>query len=265
MPKLKPVTTIFLRQFFLIKRSMHRLIGLFYWSALEIFLWGFLTVYIHNVGGAEFGFITVIIGAVILWNFLLRVQQGIAISFLEDVWTRNLVNLFASPLSIGQYLAGLVLTSIFTSLVALSFMTMVAWFLFTYNLFQFGFLMLPFIFILFFFGLALGLFTTATILRFGPSSEILAWSIPTLIPPFSGVFYPIDTLPSWLQPISKVLPSTHVFEGMRSIVLSGTFDFNRLIFASILAMVFFVIMYWYLMRSYRHVLRKGLFTRFMTE
>lgn len=261
----KRIFTIFLRQFFLLKRSFHRLLGIFYWSMLELFLWGFLTVYLNRVGENRLSFITVVIGTVILWNFLNRIQQGVAISFLEDVWARNLMNLFASPLNIKEYVGGLVLVSIASSVVSIAVMALVAWLLFAYNLFQFGILMVPFIAVLFFFGLALGLYTTAMILRFGPSSEILAWSIPALLPPFSGVFYPIATLPGWIQPIANLIPVSHVFEGMRAIVLSGTFDLNRLLFALLLSLAFFVIAYWLLLRTYRFVLREGRLTRFQVD
>lgn len=259
------IYTIFLRQVFLLKRSVHRLVGIFYWSALELFLWGFLTVYLDRIGGAEFGVITVIIGTVILWNFLMRIQQGIAVSFLEDVWARNLINLFGTPLNFKEYVAGLVLVGVASAIVSGAFMIAVAWLLFAYNLFQFGFLIVPYVLVLFFFGLALGMYTTAMILRFGPSSEILAWSIPALIPPFSGVFYSISTLPSWLQTVAFFLPPSHVFEGMRSIVLSGVSDPSRLLFAGVLSVIFFFFAYWLLLRTYRFVLREGRFTRLQTD
>lgn len=262
---LNRVFTIFLRQFFLIKRSLHRLISIFYWSLLEIFLWGFLTVYLNRLGEDRLSFMTVVIGTVILWNFLNRIQQGVAISFLEDVWARNFINLFASPLNVREYVGGLVLVSIVSATLSIAVMTLAAWLLFTYNLFQFGLLMIPFIAVLFFFGLALGFYTTAMILRFGPSSEILAWSIPALLMPFSGILYPIATLPSWLHPIANIIPSSHVFEGMRAIVILGTFDWERLLFAVLLSLVFLLTSYWLLLRTYRHVLREGKLTRFQTE
>lgn len=222
-------------------------------------------MYLDRIGGAAVTVITVVIGTVILWNFLMRIQQGIAISFLEDVWSRNLMNIFASPLTIKEYLAGLILVGISAAFVSGLYMIGVAWLLFAYNLFEFGFYLIPFVLVLFFFGLALGLFSTAMILRFGPSSEILAWSIPAIIPPFSGVFYAVSTLPSWLQTIAFFLPSSHVFEGMRSIILHGTFDLRRLIAAVILSAIFSIISYWLLLRTYRYVLREGKFTRFQTD
>ena len=261
----KRIFTIFLRQLLLIKRSVHRTIGIFYWSVIELFLWGFLTVYLTKIEEDRFSFMTVVIGTVILWNFLMRIQRGITISFLEDVWSRNLMNLFASPLKISEYVAGLVAIAMLSAVISIGSMAFVAWLLFSYNLFQFGFLMLPFIFVLFFFGLALGLYTTSMIMRFGPSSEILAWSIPALLPPFSGVFYPLSALPGWLQKIANFLPPSHVFEGMRSVVLYGVLDWNRLIFAGALSLVFFGAAYFLLLKTYRFVLRKGLFTRFMTD
>lgn len=241
------------------------MIGIFYWSTLELFLWGFLTVYLDRIGGAELNVVTVVIGTVILWNFLMRIQQGIAISFLEDVWSRNLINIFASPLTIKEYIAGLVLVGICATVISGIFMVGAAWLLFAYNIFAFGFYLVPFVFILFFFGLALGLYTTAMILRFGPSSEILAWSIPALIPPFSGVFYAVSTLPSWLQTLAYFLPSSHVFEGMRLIVLNGTFDLQRLVIAGILSLVFFATSYWLILSVYRYAIREGKLMRLQTD
>lgn len=259
------IYTIFLRQFFLLRRSSHRILGIFYWSALELLVWGYLTIYLNRVGGDQINFITVLIGTVILWNFLNRVQQGIAISFLEDVWSRNFMNLFSSPLSIKEYMGGLILVSIFSSGVALVFMVVFSWFLFAYNLFQFGFLIVPFMLVLFVFGLALGLYTTGMILRFGPSSEILAWSIPALLPPFSGVFYPIAALPHWLQPLSYIIPATYIFEGMRAVVLHGIFDEKKLVIAVLLSLFYCLTAFLFLLRVYKQVLNKGKLTRFQTE
>lgn len=259
------IYAIFLRQFFLIRRSVGRIFAFFYWSTLDLLLWGLITIYLSRMDTSNFAFVAVILGTIILWNFLTRIQHGITVSFLEDNWTRNFINLFSSPLTLSEYIMGLVLTSASTALISILFMAGLAWFLFAYNIFQFGFLLLPYIGILFFFGWALGLLTTAIILRLGPSSEILAWSIPALLGPISGVFYPISTLPSAVQTIAAFIPISYVFEGMRTIVLTGSFDAGRLFLAGILSLVFFLAAYWFLLHSYRRVLRLGLFIRFMTD
>lgn len=261
----KRVSAVFLRQFFLLKRSPSRVFGLFYWSLLELFLWGVLTIYLDRVGRTDFSFVAVILGALILWSFLFRVQHGVSISFMEDVWTRNLINLFASPLSVHEYMAGLLVTSIAEAVLSLAFLTFVAWALFAYNIFQFGFILIPFIAVLFLFGWALGILATAIVLRLGPSSEILAWSIPAFLTPLSGVFYPVSALPRAVQPIAALVPTTRVFEGMRTAVLSGSFEIVTLFSSFLLSIIFLVIAYGFLLISYRAVVRRGLVTRFLTE
>ena len=257
------VWAIFLRQFFLVRKSFTRVLGIFYWSALELFVWGVLTIYLDRVGRANFSFIAVILGAIILWNLLGRVQHGITVSFLEDVWTRNLVNLFASPLSMSEYLAGLLFTS-FTEVVAsFAFLSVLSWLMFSYNIFQFGWYLMAFVAVLFLFGWALGIFATAVILRFGPSSEILAWSIPAFLAPLSGVMYPLSALPSSLRAVAAFLPSAHVFEGMREVVLEGVFNAHSFLFALVLSIAFLFLAYFFLLSTYRRVLKKGLLVRFV--
>lgn len=224
-----------------------------------------MTSYLYAINSANLNFATVVLGTLILWNFFIRIQHGITISFLEDVWTRNFMNLFSSPLSVSEYIWGLVLTSMITSLVSISFMVVLAWLLFAYNIFNFGFMLIPFVAVLFLFGWAVGIFATSVIIRFGPSSEILAWSIPALFTPLSGVFYPIAVLPKYVYVLASILPSAQVFEGMRSVVLNGSFDVARLFTAFILALIFFVLSFWFLLKSYRRALHNGSFTRFLTE
>ena len=242
-----------------------RIIDIFYWPTLDLFLWGVITVYLNKVGGSGFNFVSVILGALIFWYFFTRIQYGIIISFLEDVWTRNFINLFASPLSVSEYVAGLVLSSIFKTIISLSFMAFLAFLLFSYNVFQLGFLILPFAAVLFIFGIALGIVTTAIVLRFGPSSEFLAWSIPAALLPFSAVFYPLSALPRVVQPLAKILPSTYVFEGMRSVVIYGSFDLSRLLISAFLSLITLFAAHWFIVKTYKTVLKRGLFTRFMTD
>jgi ABC-2 type transport system permease protein len=48
------------------------------------------------------------------------------------------------------------------------------------------------------------------------------------VAPLSGVYYPIDTLPGWLQPIAWSLPTSYVFEGMRAILFENQFRLDLL-------------------------------------
>jgi ABC-2 type transport system permease protein len=266
--KFSRVFAIFLRQMFLIKSNPTRLASIFLWIIIDIVQWGFISKYLGSFGYATFGFVTVIMGAIILWEFMTRIQQGVMTAFLEDIWTYNFVNYFASPLKIREYLAGLVSTSIATSLIGLLIMVLIAGLAFGYNILKMGFFILPFILVLFIFGMAMGFLVTAMIFRLGPSAEWLGWPIPIVLSIFVGVFYPVSTLPVVFQFFSKLLPPSYVFEALRSIVLTGSFSVVLgwdLVIGFLLALIYLFIMYWVFMRVYRHNLKTGGIARFNAE
>lgn len=249
----------------LLKGNPFRPLNLFYFSALELFLWGVLTLYLDRIAGSDFHFVSLILGTVIMSSFLSRVVFGVSASFLEDVWTRNFINLFSSPLSLHEYILGFVLVSIVESAISLGFIAVLARLLLSYSIFSFGFLLIPFAAVLFVFGLAVGILATAVVLRFGPSAEMVVWSIPPLLAPFSAVFYPLSALPPFLQKISFFIPATHVFEGMRAVVRTGIMPPRELAIGFVLALIYCAAAYFFLHRSYRSVLRRGTFARFATE
>ena len=256
---------IFLRQLFLLRASPTRLFQIFVWILLDIVLWGFITQYLNSVAGATFKFIPVFLGAVVLENFLVRVQQGLAVAFFEDVWSRNFLNVFASPIRVSEYLGGLVAISIMTSAFALLAMLILSTAVFGLSLLSFGIYLVPFLLILFLFGIALGILATAVVLRFGPASEWFVWPIPMILAPFVGVFYPIATLPTWMQAISYALPPSYVFEGARAFVLQGQFD-SRLLFVGVaLALVYVFLAYMLFRFVHRVAIRRGLIARYSSE
>lgn len=262
---LRRIFALFLRQVYLMSHTPMRFINVFAWAILDIVVWGFLTKYLDSVQQLTFSFVPVLLGAVILWNFLVRVQQGVILSFLEDVWSRNFLNLFASPLKIREYVGGLILTSIVTSAVALAVMFVLALFVFGFSIFSLGVNLLVFLLILFIFGTTLGVFAAAMGLRFGPSAEWVAWLIPFVMVPFSGIYYPISALPGVLQPIGQILPTSYAFEGMRSVLLSRTLPLTDTLWGVGLALLYLGLAYYFFVRIYRYSLRTGLIARFSAE
>ena len=259
------VYAIVVRQLFLLRHNPVRFTNIFVWAVLDIILWGFITKYLNEVGNTGFNFVPVLLGAVVLFDFLTRVMHGVLVAFLEDVWSRNFLNLFASPLSVGEYVLGLVSASILTSAVGFAALVGVAGLLFGYFIFKLGLLLLPFLLILFLFGIALGIFVVAVILRVGPSAEWIAWPVPMLLSPFSGVFYPISVLPSFLQPFAHALPSSYVFEGMRTALFDGSLNAYSLWVGGVLALLYLALAYAFFVATYRYVLRHGLISRFGAE
>ncbi len=188
--------------------------------------------------------------------------------FLEDIWSQNFINYFASPLEIREYLGGLILTSITTSLSGFCMMAVIAGVAFGYNMFKIGLLILPFMVILFIFGIAMGIFVSAMIFRLGPSGEWLGWPIPLVLSIFSGVFYPISTLPDALRVVAELMPPCYVFESIRSILSAETSSTSlsmNLFIGAFLAIIYLVIVYIFFIRVYRHNLRTGAIARFNAE
>jgi len=262
---LNRIFAIVLRQLYLIRGSFSRVFPTFAWIAVDMVLWGFLTKYLNTVTSSGFNFVPVLLGAVLLWDFFIRIMQGVTMAFFEDVWSRNFLNVFATPILISEYVGGLVLSSIATSAIGLAVMLFIAVVFFKLSLLIYGLMIIPFLFILFLFGIALGIFACGIVLRFGPASEWFIWPLPALISPFAGVLYPVSVLPKWMQVVSVFLPPSYVFEGLRACISGGAVSGIAFVKGGCLAIVYICLAYWFLARVYRHALRTGLIARYSAE
>ena len=259
------VAALALRQFYLLRGSVARVLPLFAWVVIDIVLWGFITRYLNTVSGRGVNFVPLLLGAALLWDFLTRVMHGVSMAFLEDVWSRNFLNLFATPLTIGEYLGGLVLSSVATSAVGLLVMLVLATSAFGLSFAAFGALLVPFLLVLFLFGIALGIAATALVLRLGPAAEWFVWPIPAIVSPFAGVFYPVETLPAWMRGISRLLPPSYVFEGMRGILRGEAFAAGTLAWGVVLAALYIALACRLFARVHAYVVRTGLLARYTSE
>jgi ABC-2 type transport system permease protein len=256
---------ILLRQFYLFRSSPVRLLPTFAWVAIDIVVWGFLTRYLNTVSGSGVNFVPSLLGAVLFWDFFTRIMQGVTTAFFEDVWSRNFLNLFATPLSIAEYVSGLVLTSIATSVVGLVAMLILATLVFGLSFVSLGLMLIPFVLVLFLFGIALGIAASGIVLRLGPASEWLVWPMPALLSPFVGVYYPLSTLPAWMRAVGHLLPPSYVFEGMRALVNGAPFSGTNLLLGAGLALVQVVLASWFFARVFRYTVRTGLLARYSAE
>ncbi len=263
--RLRPVAGVMLRQFYLMRGSPVRVLPLFSWVAIDIVLWGFITRYLSAVSGSHINFVASLLGAVLMWDFFTRIMQGVTTAFLEDVWTRNFLNFFATPLGISEYVTGLVATSVATSLVGLAVMLALATAVFGLSFFSLGLALVPFLLALFLFGIALGVFASAVVLRLGPASEWMVWPLPALLSPFVGVFYPLSTLPSWMQAVARALPPSYVFEDMRAIVMGRPYAPGPLFGGIALALLEILLCGGFFVRVYRYAVRTGLLARYSAE
>jgi len=222
------IAALVIRHLYLYRRSLPRMMEIIYWPFLDLVVWGFITVYLATFQGSMPAVVTFLLGALILWDVLFRSQQGIAISFLEEIWARNLMNLFASPLTPSEFLAATMVMSLLKVAAVSMVMSVCAWMFYGYNVFMIGLWLMPFIVNLVLTGWIIGVLTTSLIMRFGQEAEVLAWSMVFLFQPISCVFYPMDVLPTWLKGVAWINPAAHVFEGMRGLLANHTAPLSSL-------------------------------------
>ena len=261
----KRIYAIFLRQVYLVRGTPTRFFQIFIWTTIDVTLWGFISRYFGAVSGIKFGLIPILLGAVLLWDFLIQVMQGVTMSFFEDVWSHNFLNVFASPLRISEYVGGLILAGIARSALALVVMLSLATFLFGLPILVYGASLALFLLLLFLCGITLGIIGITIVLRLGPSAEWFVWPIPAILVPFVGVFYPLSTLPQWMQYVGRVLPPSYVFDGVRTIVAGGTFPTSTLLWGTLLSLVYLFAAYGLFFRTYKNAVKSGLLSRYSAE
>ncbi len=217
------IAAMMLRYWYLLRSSWPRLLDLVYWPTVQMVTWGFLQFYIANNAGFFARAGGTFIGAVLLWDILFRGQLGFSISFLEEMWSRNIGNLMMSPLRPFEFISALMVMSVVRLAIGAVPVTFLAIAFFGYNLYGLGIALVVFFINLMLTAWAIGIFVSGLILRNGMGAENLAWSIMFLFMPLTCVYYPVTTLPHWLQPVAWLLPPTYVFEGMRSLVIDKVF------------------------------------------
>ncbi len=262
---LSRISAIVMRQIYLYRGSPQRILPMFAWVGVDILLWGFMTRYLNDVSHSGFNFVPALLGAVLMWDFLTRLMQGVTTAFFEDVWSRNFLNFFATPLRVSEYLAGLVVTGIGTSLVGLAVMLALAGAVFGLSFAAYGPALAAFLMVLFLTGIAFGIAAAAIVLRLGPASEWLVWPIPAIVSPFVGVFYPVSVLPAWIQPITRILPPSYVFEGVRAVIAGKPIAWAGLAIGGGLSIVYVALACAMFAAVYRGAIRTGLIARYSAE
>src|ERR1700735_581175 len=217
------IAAMMLRYWYLLRSSWPRLLDLVYWPTVQMVTWGFLQYYIASNAGFFARAGGTFIGAVLLWDILFRGQLGFSISFLEEMWSRNIGNLMMSPLRPIEFIAALMVMSIVRLAIGAAPVTILAIVFFGFNLYALGFALVAFFINLMLTSWAVGIFVSGLVLRNGLGAENLAWSIMFLFMPLTCVYYPVTTLPVWLQPVAWALPPTYVFEGMRALLVDKAF------------------------------------------
>jgi ABC-2 type transport system permease protein len=251
------VGAMLLRYLYLLRSSWPRTLELLYWPAIQMILWGFTSQflmtnssYVARAGG-------VLLAAVMLWDVMFRGQLGVSVSFLEELWSRNLGHLFVSPLRPYEWVLSLLAMSLVRVVIGVVPAALLAIPLYHYSIFTLGLPLIAFFVLLLVMGWGLGLIIGALLLRHGLGAESLAWLAVFLLAPASAVYYPVSVLPGWLQYASWALPSAHVFEGMREVMFRGVFRLDHFFWALALDVVYTVFGAMVFLYAFREARRRG--------
>lgn len=233
------VAAMVMRYVYLFKGSWPRLLELTYWPTMQMILWGFITLYLAQHSSFFAQAAGILVAAVLLWDVLFRGQLGVSICFLEEMWSRNLGHIFVSPLRPGEFIVSLTVMSLFRTLIGVVPAALLAIWLYEVSVFDMGLPLLAFFLNLQVMGWSIGLFVCGVLMRWGLGAESIAWLAIFAIAPFSGIYYPLSVMPDWLQEIVRILPSAHVFEGMRAVLIENTFRWDLFVNAVALNLVYF--------------------------
>jgi len=232
------VTAMVLRNVYLLRASWPRILELVYWPAVQMILWGFISQFLRGNSTWVAQASGVLISAVLLWDVMFRGNLGVSLAFFEEMYSRNLGHLFASPLRPYELVCSLLVISLIRTTIGVGGAALLAMPLYGYSIFGLGLPLLAFFANLLVMGWAIGLLVSALVLRYGLGAESLAWVAIFAVAPVSGIYYPISVLPQWLQSVAWFLPSSHVFEGMRAVMFQHQFRADLLIQAGLLNVVY---------------------------
>lgn len=229
---------VFFRYYYNMVKGPMQLSDLFYWPLVDILLWGLTSIWIENQNNVP-NLPLILMTGLIFWQVAWRGSIDISVNLLQEFWTRNLVNMFSTPLKISEWICGTMLLSLGKLVITICFGTLAVYLLYALNVFTVGWAFLPFAALLFVFGWSLGFLTSGIIIYWGHQVEMFAWMIAFLFAPFSAVFYPVSVLPEWAQVISWMLPTTYIFEGMRQILAGQPFPYMYMLYSLILNVILF--------------------------
>lgn len=223
---LSRIRGVFFRYYYNLIKGPMQISDLFYWPLVDILLWGLTSIWIQRQQHEVPNLPLILMTGLIFWQVAWRGSIDISVNLLQEFWTRNLVNLFSTPLKISEWVCGTILLCFCKLAVSIAFGSLMVYVLYSLNVFTIGWAFLPFAALLLIFGWCLGFWASGLIIYWGHQVEMFAWMIPFLFAPFSAVFYPVEILPHWAQKISWCLPTTYVFEGMREILNGKPFPLS---------------------------------------
>lgn len=255
--KFHRIYAVILRHFYILRRSPDRMSEAFYWPTIDILIWGLTSLYFSRTSNIPH-IVLIILSGIIFWTFIWRGQNEITMSLLEELWNKNLVNIFVAPLTLSEWIIAVLIGGLIKTGMSFFFVIILSLILYKTSVFYYGFYLLPFLLLFILTAWSVGFFVAGLILRYSTKIQTLAWSMIAVISPFSAAYYSLSTLPLWAQKVALFIPTSYVFEAMREVIQKGTLDPHKLFVSFLLNAVYLLLSLVYLKKSFDKVLEKGL-------
>ena len=260
--KLYRIQALMLKCWYVATRNFFRIMEIFYFPLIGMLVWGFTTYYISDLVKSS-AVVNVFLGGAILWTFFTTAQMDIGVFILEDMWNRNIRNLFASPIKNSELVVATALFGLFRCLLSFVFLILIAYMIYSFNMLAIGIVYVSlFASGLILFGWVIGIFVVGLIFRYGAKVQSFLWMTGWLFQPISAVFYPLNSLPVWMQKISLLFPTTYIFEGMRAAFDKSMLDLNRLILSFAINIILLIAACFFFEASVKSAKRNGLLTKY---
>ena len=245
-----------------LRRSPHRLFDITMWPLVDVITFGSIGVFAASQEGAGTVALGYLLSGIVLWHVVYQAQIALSTGFLEETWSRNLLNLMVTPLREVEYIAGVVLFGLAKLVAGVGLVALTAVLFYSFDITDLGFGLIPVVAILLVVGWAVALFVIAMVLRFGAGAEALAWGILFVLMPLSGAFYPVEALPGFLQPVANLLPTTYAFTAGRRLLDGGGVPWDQIGLAALSSVALMIAVTWYLLRMLKLFRRRGYITRY---
>lgn len=262
--KVHRIHALVLRHLYNFKHSFDKYTEIFLFPIIDVLLWGMTSVYFQKTLAAQAGvysanyFVIAIVSAIIFWLITLRISADVPFGLLDDVWSRNLINIFGSPLTLSEWIVASVIVGFIKAFLSAALVALIAFFMYRVNIFIFGIYLVPFVFLLVLAGTWIALLISGLIMRFGLRIQALAWSFGMILLPFSAIYYPVSILPQWAQYIARILPTTYIFESGRHVLTTGTMDWSLFWIGFGLNCIYMFLGSLFIYHAFKVRLRKGI-------
>ncbi|MDQ6698355.1 MAG: ABC transporter permease [Actinomycetota bacterium] len=256
------IETVIRRHGYVLWRSPNRWFDIAFFPVMDVILFGSLGTYAARQSHHSGAGVSYLLAGIMLFHVLFQVQVAMATGFMEETWSRNLLNVMVTPVTEIEYVAGLAVFGLFKLTFALLVLSAMALAFFGFGLGQLGVALIPICAILIAAGWAIALLVIGMMLRFGQSAEILTYGLNFMVLALSGVFYPVNALPGVIQPLARALPTTHAFIAMRSVLAGHGLPTRELLSGAAGTVVLMGLAFAFVVHMLRVFRRKGLVTRF---